>query len=191
MKIRIFALGSLFVLVSSFAMAQTEFPKVEIGTTYQYIRTSSTGFVQPFNMNGGAGSLTVNFSKMLGITGEFGAAYAGSIQNFNASGHIFSYLFGPKFSHRASRAPIYGTALFGGAWANASFLGLVGRVPVAVTGSNNSFALSLGGGVDLNAGQHIAIRVGEFDYFMTRFNPGNQSPTQNNFRYQAGLVFKF
>jgi hypothetical protein len=197
MKIRIFAIAAFFVLAVNFAVAQSEFPKAEIGTTYQYIRTSSTGFREQFNMNGGNGSLTYNFNKVFGFTGEFGAAYSGNIRGFNASAHMFSYLFGPKFSARGEKVTVFGNALFGGAWANGDFVGMIGpsgqppTTSVQVTGSNNSMAMSIGGGLDINAGKRVAVRVAQLDYFMTRFNPANQSSTQNNLRYQAGLVFKF
>jgi hypothetical protein len=51
----------------------------------------------------------------------------------------------------------------------------------------------LGGGVDIKVTSHLAIRPIEVDYYLTRFinnfTTGNNN--QNNFRYQAGLVFEF
>ena len=50
----------------------------------------------------------------------------------------------------------------------------------------------VGGGLDLNAGKHFALRLGEMDYVLTRYtNPFTQTNNQNNFRYLGGVVFKF
>jgi hypothetical protein len=49
----------------------------------------------------------------------------------------------------------------------------------------------IGGGLDINAGKHFAVRPAQLDYLLTRFNPLNESPTQNNLRYSAMIVFKF
>jgi len=51
----------------------------------------------------------------------------------------------------------------------------------------------LGGGLDIKVTSHLAIRPIEADYFLTRFinNLTTGNNNQNNFRYQAGLVFEF
>jgi hypothetical protein len=52
--------------------------------------------------------------------------------------------------------------------------------------------MALGGGLDVSAGKHLAIRLGEFDYVLSRYsNPLTSTSNQNNFRYCGGLVLKF
>ena len=42
-----------------------------------------------------------------------------------------------------------------------------------------------GGGVDINAGKKVAVRLAQFDYIPTRFS----GFWFHNFRYEAGIVF--
>jgi hypothetical protein len=49
-----------------------------------------------------------------------------------------------------------------------------------------SFAMALGGGVDLRVGKRIDLRLIQFDYTPTFFGSGRQ----NNFRISTGVVFK-
>ena len=59
--------------------------------------------------------------------------------------------------------------------------------------SNNAFDFIIGGGIDIPVTHVIAIRPVELDYVLTRFGnsftAGNNN--QSNFRYQAGVVFRF
>jgi hypothetical protein len=60
--------------------------------------------------------------------------------------------------------------------------------------NSNSFAMAIGGGVDLKVSHHFAIRLAQVDYFMTRLDNSLLSPSsfsQNNFRYSGGIVFRF
>jgi len=61
--------------------------------------------------------------------------------------------------------------------------------------SDTAFAMKFGGGVDVGVAKHFGVRVGEFDYFMTRFNNAtnpdlnlNGKGTQNNWTISAGIV---
>ncbi len=53
--------------------------------------------------------------------------------------------------------------------------------------STNGFAWGGGGGLDLNVGRHIAIRVMQADYLWTRLS----TSWFNDFRLGLGIVFKF
>jgi opacity protein-like surface antigen len=55
------------------------------------------------------------------------------------------------------------------------------------TGSDSAFAMALGGGADYKWRPSVAIRFILADYLYTRFGGTNQ----NNFRIQAGIVFRF
>ena len=54
-------------------------------------------------------------------------------------------------------------------------------------GSDSGFAWAAGGGLDVNASSHLAIRLGQFDFLQSHIS----NLTQNNFRYSVGIVFKF
>jgi hypothetical protein len=65
-----------------------------------------------------------------------------------------------------------------------------GTIPAAAT--QHPFTMVFGGGIDINLSKNIAFRPGEIDYVLTRYsNPLTSVNNQNNFRYLAGIVFRF
>ena len=59
--------------------------------------------------------------------------------------------------------------------------------------SNNAFDFVLGDGLDIPLSHCIAFRPVQVDYVLTRFGNGFTAVNQNqsNFRYQAGIQFRF
>jgi opacity protein-like surface antigen len=117
----------------------------------------------------------------------------GQSATINAGANMFTYLFGPQIKSHGRFEP-FGEALFGGAHSNTyANLFKSGFFAGGTSPSNNGFGMALGGGIDVKVSHKVAIRVGEFDYLLTRFsNPVTQNNhNQNNFRYNAGLVFQF
>ena len=70
-----------------------------------------------------------------------------------------------------------------------------GQSPIQLTGltlSNNAFAMTVGGGFDVNLSRHFAVRPAQVDYLLTRFDELNtNAQTQNNLRVSTGVVFHF
>jgi opacity protein-like surface antigen len=182
------------------AMAQSDNPKVEafVGYSLVHVSVNTTGAVPGmdidpsgapasygFNFNGGSGQLAYNVTPMIGVVADFGGYSCSCTSNgVTVNTNVISYLFGPRFSYRRSGSKLvpFGQVLFGGArLANAITLPTV---------DDNQFALTVGGGVDYNLTQHIAIRPIQAEYFMTKFNDGDNN-RQNNFRYSAGVVIQF
>jgi opacity protein-like surface antigen len=161
----------LVLMVSSAAIAQ-DAPKAEVSGGYEYVRISGGGGGAPsLNCHGGNGTLTVYPSKWFGLTADIGACRA-TISG--VTGTAFSYVFGPKIAFRSSsRATPFVEALFGGARLSGG------------GSSTNGFAMAIGGGLDVKAGNHFAIRIAQGDYVMTRFS----GVRTNNFRFAAGIVF--
>jgi opacity protein-like surface antigen len=164
---------------------ETVTPQAEIYAGYYYVRfnvsVNGNPFPAPggFNGNGGGGQLEYNVTKWLGIVGDF-AGYHVSAQ---PSVGVFSYLFGPRINFRRKRqtAIPFVHVLLGGLDAN----GNIGRV-----GSQTTFAMTVGGGVDLKVSPSVAIRPVQAEYLMTRF-PDGLSNRQDNFRFGAGVDFRF
>jgi len=50
--------------------------------------------------------------------------------------------------------------------------------------------MTAGGGIDLKVSKHFSIRPVQAEYFLTRI-PDGLNNRQNNFRYSAGVVFRF
>ncbi len=209
------------VLVFGLAAYAQEVPKVELFLGYEYIRFSPSLSGNPsVNFNGGGGAVNFNITKVLGIKAEFtGATTGGATQTYagytlDRSANFFTYLFGPQFSYRGhSRVVPFAHLLFGGSHSN-FYANLTIPVVSPAAGQTSSasasptkeaFTLAVGGGIDVKVAKHVALRLGQFDYFMTRFSeaiytspcvsPGpcglsSQINNQNNFRYMGGIVFR-
>jgi opacity protein-like surface antigen len=181
-------------------------PKVELFLGYSYLRAVPTlaegnRFVW---LNGGSTSIAFNFNRYLGVVGDFGG-YADSQLRVNgdanpakvvdSSGSAYTFLFGPRLSFRNhDRVTPFVQVLFGGVHAG----------PVTISSdcsgagctalpAESKFAMTAGGGLDLRVHRHIAIRVIQAEYMMTRFEDFStgQSASQNDVRLSAGIVFRF
>ncbi len=190
---KIAALLMFITLLAGVVASAQEYPKAEIAMGYSLVRYSTTGVLEKFTANGGSANLAYNFTKHVGFVADFGGYNNNNIRGFSVDNTMFTYLFGPRFNTHGERINVFGQTLFGGAHisGSAGSLFFPGTVTEPFEESNNSMAFLIGGGFDVNVSKHVAIRPAEFDYLLIRFNPGNQSETQNNIRYSAQIVFKF
>jgi opacity protein-like surface antigen len=201
------------------ALAQ-DTPKAEFFAGYQYVRFSPNLTGNPsVSMNGGGGSILYNVSPMFGLKAEFTGVTVGDATIYNTAGtallkrsfNMFTYMFGPQITFRKSpKVAPFAHLLFGGAYANTyaniAATGASGTTAsLSGEGSKNAFAMAFGAGIDVNVHKNIAIRLGQVDYLMTRFSEreiiqgatlgsyigGKEINNQSNFRYAAGIVFKF
>src|SRR5215467_5037451 len=162
-------------------------PKYEFGVGYDYVNFSPGGSFSSFSNHGASGSFTYNASRWLGLTGELGA-YRFKNRNLNGtpvSGSIVSYVFGPRLNLRKFDYFVpFAEFLLGGSHAGAAVIGV---------GSQSSFSVITGGGVDMVLSQNFAWRVAQLDYYMTNFSGvgvgGNAR--QDNFRAGTGLVYRW
>jgi len=199
MKKWFLVLGVLF-LFSSVASAQYETPKVEAFGGYQLVHGNylNTGFT----FNGGTGSLSYNPNNWLGIVSDFGGSHwNGSGDTAGLDATLFTYLFGPKIAYRTEKFTPFAQVLFGGAHLSGSLLETCapaarvhpqGCVLVS-SGSEDAFAMTIGGGLDWNATKHFGVRLGQFEYAYTRFNGLGSSggDSQNSLRFSAGVTARW
>ncbi len=183
---KIVLLCGLVLGLSLSAMAQ-EFPKAEVFGGYSYIRArvnAGTLGTQGFNLHGGIGSVSFNPSRTFGIVGEFGGYKITGLPS-GSSASVITYLFGPKVAIRGHHERItpFAQVLFGGA----RISGTAAFGGTSASGSENKFAMSAGGGIDVKAGSHFSLRLGQVEYLLTKFTDGVNN-RQNNFRYSAGIV---
>jgi outer membrane protein OmpA-like peptidoglycan-associated protein len=198
-----------------FAYAQ-EVPKAELFVGYEYIRFVPQLSGNPsFNMQGGGGSINFNVNKVLGFKGEFTGATSNDVKVCDStglncltrSGNMFTYLIGPQLSFRnPSRVTPFLHLMFGGTnsnvYANLKQSGTISTGPTVADAVKNAFTLAAGGGLDVKVGKSVAIRLAQFDYFMTRFSGrevstagtgsvgGLEINNQSNWRYMGGIVFR-
>lgn len=176
-------LGLTLLLCLSVAAQDT--PRAEAFAGYSYVRGNpATDGVPGFNLNGGSGSIAFNPTSRFGIVADVGGYHVRNIGGTSVDANLITYLFGPRYSFRGNdRITPFAQALFGGAHLTGSALGS--------SGSSNSFAMALGGGVDAKLTEHLAVRLGQFEYLLTRFDEGSGNVAQHNLRFSTGIVFRF
>lgn len=191
MKIRTFIIAAMCISGFSAYAQEGSTPVVETGLNYTFTRINPGGSLTSYNANGGSGYVEYNLNHVVGLVADLGANYASTVNGFSLNNTTFTYLFGPRFNWRLSHFTPYVQTLVGGArFSNAYDPGS----PSPVLGvSENTFAAAIGGGVDVNLTDHIALKPIQVEYFMTQLPSEfvNVNQVQNNLRYSAGVVFKF
>lgn len=167
---------SLILLLSLTAMAQGDTPKAEVFGGYSYAGDSTHGF---------DASIAGNVNDWFGVVADFGRQFT-DINGTDSREEIRTqtYLFGPQFSIRRNRRVTpFARALFGAS-----------RIKTEATEfgqtfafSDSSFALALGGGLDVQINDRFAIRAFQAEYLRTKFF----GETQNKGRISVGLVIRF
>jgi outer membrane protein OmpA-like peptidoglycan-associated protein/opacity protein-like surface antigen len=180
-------------------------PKVELFVGYSYLRAIPAPAVgnRLMWMNGASTSIAYNLNRHLGIVGDFGAytnsqmlfqgGYGSTVDADNANVAAFSYLFGPRLSFRNhGRITPFVQALFGGMRANEVTLANC-TFSCTLLPSEDTFAWTAGGGLDIKMRHHLAIRLIQAEYLMTRFQDYSTGATasQNDMRLSSGIVFRF
>ncbi len=158
----------VMVIFATVAFAQ-DAPKAEVFGGYSYLRLD-TG-VSGENFNGWNAALTGNFNKNIGITADISGHYK-SVAGVGINS--YSFLFGPTVSAPMEKVKPFAHALFG-----VNRLGGGG-------GSDSSYALAFGGGLDVSLNSAFAIRLAQVDYLRTHHGDVGQ----NNFRLSTGVVIK-
>ncbi len=174
-----FKTGFLFVIIcaaltAASCNAQEEPIKGELYGGYQYTRIGGS---EGMNANGWNAAFTGNVNHWFGVTGDFSGAYK-SIGGVSAK--AYTCTFGPTFSLRQTRTKPFAHVLVGGFHASAGFQGL--------SDSINGFALLAGGGVDVKATEHGAIRVIQGAWIMWH---AKGTSDKSNGRISVGVVFRF
>lgn len=188
---RFVCLLALMLLASGTLLAQ-DFPKSDIYLGYSFARVSpQTSGVGALDLHGGSFSVSWNAHRHFGLVADFGG-YHGSKAfpglTSKLEGTIYTYMFGPRFTYRNSensqRATPFVQVLFGGARASADILG--------TSSSQNSFAMSAGGGFDVRLVDRVSWRLVQAEYLLTRFDEtGTGRLSQHNLRLSTGIVFHF
>lgn len=172
-------------------------PKFELAFLYQFVNFSPGDPFNSFNSHGGSGEIVYNPNRWLGLVAQGGgytftrdlspiAASNPTLTNPSATeGGFNTVLFGPRLNLRKfDRFVPFGEFLVGMAHGGGGVTG---------AGSQYTFALAVGGGVDMVLWKNIAWRVAELDYLMTNFSGAGvaASARQNNFRAGSGIVLRF
>jgi hypothetical protein len=179
----------LLIPVSLRAQSHQE---VDLAVTYtaQHSNLVST---PTFWQQGGSAEISTQIYHGFGAAANFTGTTTGNAAGSNVGLNMVTTTFGPRYTwnrptvagHNHSLA-IFGQGLIGEShgW-NSYFPSTSG-----VTTSYNSFALQVGGGVDLGLSRHFAVRAIQADWLRTQF-PNSTTNVQNSLRLAAGIVIRF
>jgi len=161
----------LALFVAASAMAQGTAPKTEFFAGYEYEHLNPGGI----GCHGLDVNLAYNINDWLGGVGDFGFCKETGLPS-GASARDYNYLFGPRVTYRNyGKFNPFGQFLLGGQHLGTN------------AGTANSFAFTLGGGVDYKYNDRFSIRVIQVEYLRTHLGGFGQ----NNARIEAGLVYSF
>jgi outer membrane protein OmpA-like peptidoglycan-associated protein/opacity protein-like surface antigen len=181
-------------------------PRVELFLGYSNIMAAPKDLRNRIvDLNGGDTNIAFNFNRFVGLVGDFGGYHADTLtlnaagspsHDVGADGKVFTFMGGPRLSYRQPHFTLFAQALFGDADARkVTINGCKGSPACTPLLSENKFAMALGGGLDVNVHRHIAIRLVQAEYLLTRFrdpsSPAGTSGTRNDVRLSAGIVFRF
>lgn len=182
----------VYALLSSLSLAASaQKPKNTLDATVMFMElraNAPVGGCGCFWMSGGSGELAIPIWRNFSAVGEANGEHTGNIPNLNVGLSLMTGLGGLRMrvpTHTLFQP--YAQAMFGGVHGfDGYFPAPVGKLP---TSYDTSFAMAIGGGVDLAVSRHIWIRVVQADYHYSELRNvrGNR---QNQFRIGAGVVFR-
>jgi opacity protein-like surface antigen len=205
-------LGSAFV---GWAQSPTpnEYPKVEVFVGYSALGETGSRAISfgpnasvsgDYEGQGFETSIIRNFSKHLGIKGDFSAHFnnesdsgpitactpvcATVIQDFQLKTRVYNFLAGPEFKARNStRFTPFVHALGGVAHTSATFTTPGPTNILFLRRNDTSFAMALGGGLDIRASKRVSFRA-LMDYNPVFVNDSTTG-TRDFFRFSFGVLF--
>jgi hypothetical protein len=211
--------GWLLLVVLSFAItsAAQDTQRFEAFGGYSFSHNST--LLDPTNnFSGWDTSSTVFLNRWFGLTADLSGNYGSQNDpvavlqgqpygKVKVSASSYTYLFGPHFTYRRSRYAPFAESLFGIHNPRHTYTLLECGPPLSCTlpvgnsssGSYHSFAMAMGGGLDIALSHGISLRPVEVDYLLLR----EPTPTvengvfvyhgsnNNTFRYSTGITFRF
>ena len=148
------------------------------GATVNFVSENRgyNGFMAEFNQN-----VTRNIGIVTSFSGTYNTANYVDInsgKSFHANVQRYDLMAGPRYNWRTEGVTPFVHGLFGISHIRASFDDR--------NRSDTAFAMALGGGLDVHAGEHVDVRVIQVDYLPTFFN----GKRQDGIRASAGVKIK-
>jgi len=162
----------------SFAQSKDDYNKYDVYMGYSHARVDFGGEREGFN--GVEGAVTGNFSRYLGIKGD----YAFHFKSFdaipsNVDARTHTLVGGLEVKDNSTETKVKPFAHLMAGFQNARVSGLV-------SDSETGFAGVIGGGLDIRVSPRVDVRAIQFDYSPTHLG----GETQHNFRIGAGIVIR-
>ncbi len=163
----------LLALLAGLPSSAQEVPRFQVFGGYSRLRFDSTtlGFADYSNLNGGKIGLTFNLSPYFGVAGEVAGGWGSPLK-------VYDGLVGPQVSYRKWKGTVFGQVLFGKAKTRVNING-----PVTSSGR----AVAFGGGVDFPVTPRFSVRLIQVEYLNTH----TFQISQNNLQLSTGLIYQF
>jgi hypothetical protein len=166
--------------------------EVDLAVTYT-VQHSNLVSNPTFWQQGGSVELSTQTYRGFGIAANIAGTNVGDAANSGTGLTMVTATFGPRYTWyrpvggaRKKSLAIFGQGLIGEAHGFNSYF------PMAAGSLTdyNSFALQVGGGVDIGLSHRFAVRAFQADWLRTYF-PNSTTNIQNTFRIGAGVVLRF
>ena len=162
-------------------------PNVDFYAGYSYVFNTYNPTTTKYSvsgMNGWDASLKLPIlGQFLGIKGDVSGFYRNDSPQFNPKTYFF--LLGPQVGFHVGKSTLFAHGMVGSAHlTNAALPNLK---------SDNTFAVAVGGGLDIGVARWLAWRV-TGDYYNTHYQATNQNfneITNSNGRVSTGPVLRF
>lgn len=193
--------GTLFV--SYVAQGQQQKPvsngqptDIDVAVTYVAERAKvATIDCGCFWLNGGSTDVAFTFFHGLGVAANLTGEHASDIQSGVDLDKVM-FAVGPRYTYSLEKwknrylgshgIAVFGEGLIGGVHGfNSVFPSSKG-----IQGAASSFAIQVGGGMDLRVSKTVGIRAFEADYVRSTL-PNNGDDVQNDLRLAGGISFHF
>ena len=173
-------------LIANTCWGQKPAPRQEVDLAFTYLAERSNSTVgQFFWRQGGTFELSAEVAHGLGIAMNIAGSQASNINGTGVDLNTLTTTFGPRYTWHHRKLAVFGQGLIGESHAWNSLFPQTG----GAVSDFNTFALQVGGGVDLRVKRHFAIRPIQADWVRTQF-PNATTGVQNNLRLGAGVVLR-
>ena len=165
----------LLLLSAGSALAQSgDYPRWDFTAGYTFNRLETPAPRTHINLNGFTTAVGGNFRRWVGVEGDF-TYTTGTFAARRRS--LFTYIVGPRFTKRHDKVEPFVHVLIGGG--HLSGFG----------SSTNGWAGKFGGGLDIIASKHVAVRVFQIDYYRYHGHVNVGEQRLDNAAFTFGLRF--
>jgi outer membrane immunogenic protein len=187
-RVRIFV-NVWLLSVASATMAQKPSNTIDVSASFSEVRANApVDGCGCFWMAGGTGELSFPLWRNFSAVIDAGGQHTDHIPGFNTGLSLVTAMGGLRMRvPNHTKFQPFGQAVLGGVHGfDGYFPAPVGKLP---TSYDTSFAMAVGGGLDVAISRHIWIRVLQADYYYSELR-NVQGDRQNQFRLGAGIVFR-
>lgn len=160
--------------------------RLDVAFTYNPVLANVTNGNE-FWMQGGSAQAEARLWHTLYVVADVAGLHASNVNGSGIGLDLITATFGPRYmwSPPRRRVVFFGHALAGEAHGFNSIFPSSG----GTNSTGNSFALQIGGGINLPLTHHFSVRAFDADWLRTQL-PNATTNVQNNLRLGAGMVYR-